>query len=161
MAFKANYRQQRAERDRQARAKQAEKLKKLREKSEQRKTERHNITGCSEKDQAEIPADSSSHQTIPDKSIEQVESAELHVDYAAAAELFLAKPLGRLRGRLGYRRFTSAAEAIRFAIEELPPSRFLGVYMQVGDLRYDANSIRLLYERDDYPLKRSERARGP
>jgi hypothetical protein len=40
MAFKPNYRQQRAERDRQARAKQAEKLKKLQERSEQRKAER-------------------------------------------------------------------------------------------------------------------------
>ena len=40
MAFKPNYRQQRAERDRQARAKQAEKLKKLHERSEQRKAER-------------------------------------------------------------------------------------------------------------------------
>jgi hypothetical protein len=40
MAFKPNYRQQRAERDRQTRAKQAEKLKKLYEKSEQRKAER-------------------------------------------------------------------------------------------------------------------------
>ena len=37
MAFRPNYRQQRAERDRQARARQAEKLKKLHEKSEQRK----------------------------------------------------------------------------------------------------------------------------
>ena len=35
MAFKPNYRQQSAERDRQARAKQVEKLKKLQERSEQ------------------------------------------------------------------------------------------------------------------------------
>ena len=40
MAFKTNYRQQRAERDRQARAKQAEKLKKLHDNSERRKAER-------------------------------------------------------------------------------------------------------------------------
>jgi len=40
MAFKPNYRQQRAERDRQTRAKQAEKLKNLHERSEQRKAER-------------------------------------------------------------------------------------------------------------------------
>jgi len=40
MAFKPNYRHQRAERDRQARAKQSEKLKKLQEKSDQRKAER-------------------------------------------------------------------------------------------------------------------------
>ena len=43
MAFKPNYRQQRAERDRQARAKHVEKLKKLQERSEQRKAERERI----------------------------------------------------------------------------------------------------------------------
>jgi hypothetical protein len=43
MAFKPNYRQQRAERDRQARAKQVEKLKKLHERSEQRKAERERM----------------------------------------------------------------------------------------------------------------------
>jgi hypothetical protein len=53
MAFKPNYRQQRAERDRQARAKQAEKLKKLQEKSEQRKAER---------DRTEAPAQDEQEQ---------------------------------------------------------------------------------------------------
>ena len=51
MAFKPNYRQQRAERDRQARAKQAEKLKKLHEKSEQRKAERDRETAPPEAEQ--------------------------------------------------------------------------------------------------------------
>ena len=49
-AFKPNYRQQRAERDRQARAKQAEKLKKLQEKSEQRKAERDRVTAPAEEE---------------------------------------------------------------------------------------------------------------
>jgi hypothetical protein len=40
MAFKPNYRQQRAERDRQTRSKQAEKLEKLHERSERRKLDR-------------------------------------------------------------------------------------------------------------------------
>jgi hypothetical protein len=39
MAFRPNYRQQRAERDRNARTKQAEKLQKLQEKSQRRKAE--------------------------------------------------------------------------------------------------------------------------
>ena len=43
MAFKPNYRQQRAERDRQAGAKQVEKLTKLHERSEQRKAERERM----------------------------------------------------------------------------------------------------------------------
>ena len=43
MAFKPNYRQQRAERDRNARTRQAEKLKKLHDKSEQRRAERDKV----------------------------------------------------------------------------------------------------------------------
>jgi hypothetical protein len=53
MAFKPNYRQQRAERDRQARAKQAEKLKKLQERSDQRKAEREATDPSAEQEQEE------------------------------------------------------------------------------------------------------------
>jgi hypothetical protein len=52
MAFKPNYRQQRAERDRHARAKQSEKLKKLQEKSDQRKAERDRTETGPEGEQA-------------------------------------------------------------------------------------------------------------
>ena len=128
--------------------------KKLHEKSEQRKVERDAEIVSPQADQGKVSLDKAASPYT-----EQVESAEQHVDYAAPAELFLAKRSGSPRARLGYRRFPSAAEAIRFAIEELPPSRLLGAYMQVGDLRYDANSIRLLYRRDDYPLNRSEKPR--
>ena len=79
-------------------------------------------------------------------------------DYTAAAELFIAKRSGGPRGPLGYRRFASAAEAIRFAVEELPSARILGAFMQVGDERFDAEGIRSLYEHRDYPLQRAERA---
>ena len=48
MAFKPNYRQQRSERDRQARAKQEAKLKKLHEKSEQRKADRERVVSPEE-----------------------------------------------------------------------------------------------------------------
>ena len=37
-------------------------------------------------------------------------------DYCSAAELFSAKRKGGSRQRLGYRRFATAAEAIRFAV---------------------------------------------
>ena len=49
-----------------------------------------------------------------------------------------------------------AAEAIRFAVEELPSPRLLGVFMQVGDQRFDADSIRSLYEESDYLQKRMD-----
>ncbi len=77
-------------------------------------------------------------------------------DYTAAAELFIAKRSGGPRGPLGYRRFASAAEAIRFAVEELPGARMLGAFMQVGDQRFDAEGIRSLYHHHDYPLQRAE-----
>ena len=41
-------------------------------------------------------------------------------DYCAPAELFMAKRKGGPRQRLGYRRFVTAAEAIRFAVEDFP-----------------------------------------
>jgi hypothetical protein len=77
-------------------------------------------------------------------------------DYLLPAELFMGKRKGSSRQQLGYRRFTTAAEAIRFAIEESPEVRALGAWMQVGDERFDGNEICRLYERPDYPLRRRE-----
>jgi hypothetical protein len=75
-------------------------------------------------------------------------------DYRSPAELFLGKRKGSPRQGLGYRRFATAAEAIRFAVEDLPAMRTLGAWMQVGDERFDSDDIHRLYERDDYPLQR-------
>jgi hypothetical protein len=75
-------------------------------------------------------------------------------DYGVAAELFMAKRKGGARQPLSYRRFATAAEAIRFAIEELAAVRALGAWMQVGDERFDGDDIQRLYESDDFPLQR-------
>jgi len=75
-------------------------------------------------------------------------------DYATPAELFMAKRKGGARQPLGYRRFTTAAEAIRFAVEDFPGMRTLGAWMQVGDDRFDTDDIHRLYDSSDYPLKR-------
>ena len=75
-------------------------------------------------------------------------------DYGIPAELFMAKHKARARQPLTYRRFATAAEAIRFAIEELPAIRAPGAWMQVGDQRFDGDDIQRLYESDDYPLQR-------
>jgi hypothetical protein len=75
-------------------------------------------------------------------------------DYGTPAELFMGQRKGRPRQRLGYRRFATAAEAIQFAIEELPAARALGAWMQVGDERFDGDDIQRLYESDDFPLQR-------
>jgi hypothetical protein len=75
-------------------------------------------------------------------------------DYDIPAELFMAKRKGGPRQPLSYRRFATAAEAILFAVEELPAVRALGAWMQVGDQRFDGDDIQRLYESDDFPLQR-------
>jgi hypothetical protein len=75
-------------------------------------------------------------------------------DYGIPAELFMAKRKGGTRQPLGYRRFATAAEAIRYAVEDFPAMRTLGASMQVGDERFDSEDIQRLYESSDYPLRR-------
>ena len=75
-------------------------------------------------------------------------------DYDAPAELFMAKRKGGARQPLGYRRFASAAEAIRFAVEDAPAVRTMGAWMQVGDDRFDGDDIQKLYDSGEYPLPR-------
>jgi hypothetical protein len=82
------------------------------------------------------------------------ESSAMTFDYGAPAELFMAKRKGGSRQPLGYRRFATAAEAIRFAIEDFPTMRTLGAWMQVGDERFDGDAIQRLYDSSNYPLQR-------
>jgi hypothetical protein len=79
-------------------------------------------------------------------------------DYGAEAELFpgAAGP-SRRQHPVGYRRFASAAEALRFAIEELSPGSLAGAALEVGDARFDSRGMRQLYEAANYPLVRRER----
>ena len=75
-------------------------------------------------------------------------------DYDTAAELFEVQ--GRISGRrsCGYRRFDRAADAIRFAVEDLPPKQLAGAYLEVDEARFDSNAIRRLYDSAEFPLAR-------
>jgi hypothetical protein len=84
---------------------------------------------------------------------ESVEAAKLF-DYEAVAELFPARNRKINRQLSGYRRFDSAADAIRFAIEDLPPQSLLGAYLEVEEKRFDSNAMRRLYDSMEFPLAR-------
>jgi|SRR3977135_3222616 len=85
-------------------------------------------------------------------------------DYATVAELFPTRGevseapsrSGRRRRSfpLGYGRFARAADAIRFAIEELPAELLPNACLEVGDEIFDRDDILRLYESPDYPLAR-------
>jgi len=45
---------------------------------------------------------------------------------------------------LDYRHLATAAEAIRFVVEDFPSIRTLGAWMQVGDERFDSEEIHRL-----------------
>jgi hypothetical protein len=88
-------------------------------------------------------------------------------DYSIEAELSpTASALGlipirkrRMQQPIGYGRFARAADAIRFAIEELPPELLLAAQLNVAEERFDGDGIRRLYESADYPLTRRTKIR--
>ena len=73
-------------------------------------------------------------------------------DYNAAAELFPTRRRLPPHQSFGYRRFAQAAQAIRFAIEDMPPASLVGAFLEVDEQRYGSNDIRRLYESAEYPL---------
>ncbi len=76
------------------------------------------------------------------------------LDYGSAAELFTTKGRAFRRRPLGYRRFARAADAIRFAIEDMPPQLLESTCLEVDEMRFDSQDIRRLYENAAYPLPR-------
>ena len=74
-------------------------------------------------------------------------------DYSAPAELYPGRNRKSAK-RISYRRFDKVAEAIRFAVEELPQSLLLGTCIEINEQRLDHKDIQALYESERYPFKK-------
>src|ERR1700736_3624634 len=88
----------------------------------------------------------------------QLERKMAYFDYGAAAELFPGRQRTKMMAAVTYMRFAAAAEAIRYAVEEIPANSFLGTFLEVNEERFDCNGIRRLYDSAEYPLPRQPAA---
>lgn len=75
-------------------------------------------------------------------------------DFSVEAELFSAPSIRHRRSAIKYKRFPHATEAIRFAIEELPPELLLGAFLEIDGERYGDKEIRRLYDSGEFLLSR-------
>ena len=74
-------------------------------------------------------------------------------DYNAPAELYPGRNRKSAK-RVTYRRFETAADAIRFAVEELPEPLLLGACIEINEQQLNHKDIQALYASEQYPLKR-------
>jgi hypothetical protein len=75
-------------------------------------------------------------------------------DYCMEASLFYAKSANSKQKALVFRRFARAAEAIRFAVEDLAPKLLQGCSLEVDEAHYFGQEIRPLYDDSAFPLRR-------
>jgi hypothetical protein len=75
-------------------------------------------------------------------------------DFSVEAELFAGRRAKHVRPAVQYKRFPHAADAVLFAVEELPPELLLGAFLEIDGERYGSDEIRRLYNRRDFPLSR-------
>ena len=74
------------------------------------------------------------------------------INYKASAELFPSRRYAKSLAR--YQRFASAAEAVRYVIEEMPAAWLNGTFLDIDGTRFEGRSIRALYDAEAYPLER-------
>jgi hypothetical protein len=77
-------------------------------------------------------------------------------EYDAPADLYWSDRQGPRKRPVMYRGFARSAEAICFAIEQLPPSAQPSAIMEMGDDRIAFAQIRALYDSERYPLIRGD-----
>ena len=75
-------------------------------------------------------------------------------DYRMEAGLFFSRSENSSNKSLIFRRFGRAADAIRYAVEELPPKILASCSLEVNGLHYFGREIRPLYDSEAFPLRR-------
>ena len=80
-----------------------------------------------------------------------LESGMDKFNFDAPAELFPSRNR-KIVNKIKYRRFDRAADAIRFAVEELPEPLLLGAFIEIDEERLGHKDIRALYDSAEYPL---------
>jgi hypothetical protein len=75
-------------------------------------------------------------------------------DYRMEASLYFSKRAGAKQKSLAFRHFGHAADAIRYAVEDLSPQIFNSCSLEVNGLYYFGRQIRPLYDSDAFPLQR-------
>lgn len=78
----------------------------------------------------------------------------INFSFNAPAEIFAKRVRRASNSALKFYRFPSAAEAVQFAIETLPPDTLFGTIMEVDEDRFNGPEIRKLYDSAEYPLRR-------
>jgi hypothetical protein len=76
-----------------------------------------------------------------------------HIDFNARAELFLGSDI-RTAAEQGPRTFRTAAQAIRFALEEVAPVSLRGALLRIGSQNFSRHDLPKLYRSAEFPLPR-------
>jgi len=86
-------------------------------------------------------------------SANNLEGSVYSFDYNAPAELYPGRNRKSAK-KASYRRFETAADAIRFAVEELPEPLLLGACIEINEQRLNYKDIQALYASEQYPLEK-------